>query len=239
MDTPNTAGTEGQAPLTGTPPPSDPPTGQSAGQAAGGEPTPDDGDDDPRIKRANADAARYRTRLREVEAREAALAAKVKEFEQANLTEQERRDQAFKALQDKAGEFEGSLRDRESALQHARLENAVLKAAHRLANLTKDALPLTDADAALKLMDHAAIEFEDDGQPKAESVEKALRRLARDRPWLVATTPAAGSGSSPANPPRSQSGPPMTLEDFRGKSEEWINAHWPAYLQSLGRGTGT
>jgi hypothetical protein len=118
--------------------------------------------------------------------REAAnLRAKLKEHEDAKLSDAERAEQAAAAATERAEAAEKAVRD-------ARLEAAVTLAA---------TTAKVDPAIALKLID--GVSFDDDGKP--EGVADAITRLTAAHPELVqhtapggtATNPQRGSGETP------------------------------------------
>lgn len=102
-----------------------------------------------------------------------ALEAKVAEFEKSKLTETERlqaeRDDALKNA------TAAELRAKERAVR----ADVVIAAAK---------LKIVDPDAAHRLLDASAIEFDDAGDPK--NIEKLLTDMVKTKPWLLAATQA-------------------------------------------------
>lgn len=128
------------------------------------------------VKKLRAEAAQYRTRLRELE-------AKVREDENAKLTEQER-------LQRRLAELEIAAAEKERILQERTVEyETKLKAA---------SMGIVDPDAAWRLLDLAELEFDETGRPS--NLEAALQKLIKAKPYLVQTSQYAMT-----NPSRSQS----------------------------------
>ena len=124
------------------------------------------------VRELRAEAAEYRKKLRELE-------GKVKSEEDAKLTEQEK-------LQKKLVDLEKRNADAQNAMQAKTLRYEVMLAASKLG--------IVDPDAAYRLLDTSSLEFDDEGQPK--NVEKALKNLLTNKPYL-----AGGAGhASAANP---------------------------------------
>lgn len=124
------------------------------------------------------------------------LRKRLKAFEDAeqqrkteSLSEAEKSAAQLKSLQETAAKAEN---DR-AAL---RLQLAVERAARKL--------NITDEDAAFKLMDASAVEYDDNGVPT--NVDAVLAALTKARPWLVQKTQPVASSGATANPARSEKG---------------------------------
>ena len=230
MTDPNGQAPEGQTPApaagpapTATPPPAEP-----------AAPAHDDGDaeGDPRITRANRQAAEARVKAREAAERAAAAEAELTKLKQASMSAEERQRAEFEAATKRAQELEGATRDYESRVQSMAVENAVLRAVNNLRTAKKDPIQFVDADDVMALLDRSAIQFGENGQ--AQNVDELLRDLAKRKPHLTVQPTTPGYSASTANPARSGQAPgaPTTIEDFRGKSAAYINQHWPAYLKA-------
>jgi hypothetical protein len=124
------------------------------------------------LKEARKEAAQYRTKLREAE-------TKLGTIEQAQMTDA---DKAAARLK----ELEGMVAQQADALRLASLRSEVTRQAR--------ALNIVDDDAALKLLDTAAIEYAEDGKPK--NVAALLQALVKEKPYLIGVT----SNTSAANP---------------------------------------
>jgi hypothetical protein len=116
------------------------------------------------IEKANREAAAARTKLKE-----AADAA-----ERAKLTDEERRTAELDEARSKASTAEK--RAQETALQLS-VERQARK------------LGIVDEDAAFRLLDTAAVEFDENGKPS--NVEALLKTLTESRPWLLGDGKAA------------------------------------------------
>lgn len=130
------------------------------------------------LKEARDDAIKWRARLRELEAAQ-------KQRDDAELSEAERQ---AKRLQ----ELEAELAERDSTTRRLALESAVA--------LRSNALGIVDAEVAVAMLDRDALEYDADGRPDPASLDDALRRLIKQKPYLKVQQ-AAGS---PANPARSE-----------------------------------
>jgi len=130
------------------------------------------------LKEARAEAAKYRKRLRDLEAQQQAAM-------EAELSESERQ---AKRLAD----MERELVQQQQATRSLALESAVAMRAN--------ALGIVDAEVAVALLDRDALEYDDTGRPNPESLDMALKRLIKAKPYLK----TAQAPSSPANPARSE-----------------------------------
>lgn len=144
-------------------------------QAAEGE---DRAFSDKALKEARAEAAKYRKRLRELE-------AKQQQREEAELSESERQAKRL-------AELEQAVLERDEQTRRLALESAVA--------MRSNALGIVDAEVAVKLLDPGSLDFDDAGRPDPESLDQALRSLIKSKPYLKTQPPAA----SPANPARSE-----------------------------------
>lgn len=204
------AGSGQEPPATGTPgqeptatPPATPagttaPTGQEPASTppAGQEPAGAE-DTDPRVKAANAEAARYRREAREAQARAEAAEA-------ANLTEAQRIEKERDDLR-KANE---ALADQNRTLV---VTNALTAAAQAVGLRVQDTVEILGSKITLDA----------DGQPIG--VTEAVTALLTERPYLAVTgTPgqagpgaAPGASSAPPRYKRSQLADPAFYEEHR------------------------
>lgn len=126
------------------------------------------------VRKLRAEAAEYRRKLRELE-------AKLKADEEAKMSEQER-------LQKRVAELERQVIEYQEMLRRRTLEYEVKSQASKMG--------VVDPDAAWRLIDITTIEYDEDGRPK--NLEKTLKALISARPWLLGNSAAP----SPTNPPR-------------------------------------
>src|SRR5579872_7390388 len=141
------------------------------------------------LKKANKEAAAHRVKAKELDDLKA-------QAEQEKLTEKER-------LEKKIADLQKAHDDATRSAQEFRLN----------AELRVQALQLGFADAgdAARLLDHAEIEYADDGTPT--NVADLLKALLKSKPYLAAqqqkhTSQTTGGAT---NPPRSQSNQPAAL----------------------------
>ena len=154
-----------QQPVTGQPTTND---GAASGQqpASDGQNQPADVQN-PAAQKAAQEAARYRTELREAQKRLAEYEAAQKAAEDAQLSELERTQKRLAEYQ--AAEAQWTLER-----QQWRLAQAVQMHAARLG--------IVDVDAAGKLLDTSALEYDENGQPT--NAEALLTAMLEQRPWL-------------------------------------------------------
>lgn len=142
----------------------EPPEGNGAGSGSGAGGTPPEVDE--RVQRANAEAAKFRTELR-------AAQTKIAELEGAGKTEVEKLTGSVTTL----NQENTSLRDENRKLVVQVVAGRVGIAPEARA----DAAALLPADAVADWSDQAA-------------VEKALRELVKNRPYLTGKTGGGGDG---------------------------------------------
>jgi hypothetical protein len=129
-----------------------------------------------------------------------------KTYKDEKLSDQEKREQAFKEAQD-------ALAATKNELRQARMESAVAAAA---AKLTNGAM---DAELAITLIGKD-ITFDDEGKP--QNVEQAIRAAIQKWPSLNAQPKKdAGNGNSKS---RRDQAPDLTFEDIMEMDEDEIEA---------------
>lgn len=109
-----------------------------------------------------------------------ALKAKVAEHEQAQLSASEKAELRAQDAEQKA-------KAAEARAKSIALKAAVERHAHRL--------NVIDDDAAFRLLDLTAVEYDDAGEPT--NVEALVKALVKDRPYLVAPESKNGVPPSP------------------------------------------
>lgn len=77
--------------------------------------------------------------------------------------------------------------------------------------LKASGMGFVDLDAVVKLMDWTALEFEDDGSPK--NVEAVLKKLQKDKPYLLKSEGRSGLGTPAGKAPRQPA--PVTGQETR------------------------
>jgi hypothetical protein len=87
-------------------------------------------------------------------------------------------------------------------------------------------LGLVDEDAAVRLLDRAAVQTGDDGRPV--NLPALLADMARKRPWLAGGTAEPATAANPAASRRR-----LTRDDVRRMTADEINADWDAVQIAL------
>jgi hypothetical protein len=162
-------------------------------------------DDDEAAKKAALDRKltrenqALRKRLKEQE-------EKVRKYEEASLSEQERQERRLKELEEQNRAYEDRLRE-------SSLSASVSAEAARL--------NIIDPDAAVKLLDSTSLEY--DPQTGWTGIEEALEDLVEQRPYLVrAEQKVAAPKEAPANPARRRTR--LTREALANMSQSEIDA---------------
>jgi hypothetical protein len=140
------------------------------------------------INRYLRDNRQHRESRRQAEERLAEAMAKVKEHEEAGLSELERRDRRIAELE----ELEKSWQSKYTKLQ---IGTAVRDEASTLGFI--------DPQAAYRLLDDEAIEYDKAGEPK--NIRQLLERLADSKPYLMAKAPSANGGDGRRSGPSPRS----------------------------------
>ncbi len=140
------------------------------------------------VEGLRAEAAKWRTELR-------ASQEKLSEYEKAQMSDLEKATTTAQEAQARADELAAQL-------HRERFDRAVVSAATR-ANLA-------DPEDAIRLIDESSVTVNDDGSPNRQSLDAAITRLTKDKPYLLsnATTTgtaeggARGTGGSPSEDER-------------------------------------
>lgn len=180
-DTPTTAG---ETPATA---PTTPPPGAAEDPGQEHEEEPFDKD------RAMATIQKLRSEAKLATKQVKEYATQQKLAEDAKLSEQERLSKRVQELESRESSLQQAVRERT-------LRYEVVVEAQKLG--------IVDPDAAYRLMDQKALEFDDDGTPT--NTETVLARLIKARPWLQHSTSAPGAQPptfGPTNPSTRGRGP--------------------------------
>lgn len=129
----------------------------------------DDEDDDDKLTRPERQAARYRTKLREEERKNADLNARLKALEDKDKPADEVTKRELDEARDKA----------------SRLEKQTRSMTLELAFFKSNTVDWVDPSDALRLVDLDEVEVDDDGTVDAKALRLALRDLAKRKPHLV------------------------------------------------------
>lgn len=165
--------------------PATPPAGEPGTPPAGNPPSEPPSGQEPKtfdeayVKQLRQEAAGYRKKAAEAEA----------ELEKRKAAELSETDRARK----EAADAQAKLQANEAKLKTARVKAAV--------GILAASLKIVDADAAHRLLDQAAIQFDDDGEPT--NVKALLDQLVRDKPYLI-------EKGGPTTPPNNPSRPDAT-----------------------------
>lgn len=166
-----------------------------------------------RAKELRSENASLRRRLKALEDSE-------RQREEADMSEQDK-------LVRRAQELEAQLAERDTQTRRLALESAVA--------LRSNALGIVDAEVAVALIDSHSLEFDESGRPDPESLDQALKRLIKAKPYLKTQPPAA----SPANPARTE---PMGETDAQRRARLFGGGGGifdPGTAKSLGGGVLT
>lgn len=163
-----------------------------ANPAANPDPNPADDDFDKDRAMTTIRTLREENKTAKAAAKEAeTLRAKLSEIEKAQMSEMDR-------AKTEATEKGQKLTAAEQALRQERVERQIERSAR--------ALNIIDEEAAVRLLDHSKIEYDDEGKPT--NVDALLKELAAAKTYLVAA--ASGrqqqSGGSSTNPSRPATG---------------------------------
>lgn len=139
-----------------------------------------------------------------------AIVQKSREREQAEMTELQ------KAQADKA-ELEKRLEQAAAAQKALTLQTDIVSLSAKLG--------IVDADAAFRLLDKDAIQFDANGKPT--NTEALLNDLLKAKPYLV------GAGTSAMNPGRARK---FSRDEIEKMSPAEINKNWDAIKDSLESG---
>lgn len=152
---------------------------------------------------------------------EAAKAARAAQREAKKARDRERKE---------AGQYDEILAEKEEevAAAAARAEAAEYQLEQTLRRqriaAAANRVGFKDVEDAIRFLD------EDDTEDDVQT-ERALKRLAREKPYLIDARRASGA---PVNGERSTS---LSYEDIKGMSQEQINARWDEVQAALSAGT--
>lgn len=131
-------------------------------------------------------------RAKELRSENASLRRRLKALEES----ERKRDEADMSEQEKLArrtqELEAQLEQRNTEARRLALESAVA--------VRSNALGIVDAEVAVALLDTGSLDYDETGRPDSESLDLALKRLIKAKPYLKTQPPAA----SPANPARTE-----------------------------------
>lgn len=196
----------------------EPQAGNDPGQAPDPDTTDDpqagEGGSSPEeLRRARSDAAKYRQQLRDTQ-------KTVKELQEKVQADDDAKKSELQKLTERTQSLESQVREKDGRVKSLSLENAVVKRA--------SGMGIVDPDAAYRLLDADAVEYDDNGKPT--NIEDLLKDLVEAKPYL------RGKANDPDNP-KSKSDTSTTLpngkkktalshSDIEKMSDDEINARW-------------
>ncbi len=203
----------GQAPTTTT---GQAPTTAPAGSATGGAAAGSLADaaktyDEAYVTQLRQEAAGYRIAAQKA-------ADDLKKLQDAQLSETELRERRLAELEARQADWD---RERQELLTRAAVERAARKAG------------LASEEAAFKLLDLAAVEYDAEGQP--QNLDALLTDLVKAYPFLASQPGGPMHASSPAHPAAGRS-TTLTRDDIKQMTAEQINANWEQVSKVLAGG---
>lgn len=157
------------------------------------------------LEEAVAELERTRVALKEANKMTTAKRLRLEEFEKAELE----RQQAQMSDAEKAVAAQKKLQE-ELAARDAQIAALRQEAVRFQVQLTAQEMGLIDLDAAVRLLDADALEFDEAGKPT--NVEKALKSLVAAKPYLVKPNTASPGLGTPPQRPRQPAAPGGTGE---------------------------
>lgn len=161
------------------------------------------------VKALREEAAKHRTDKQAEKARVEKLEKELKAFQDAQLSEEERRAQELEELRSS------------STTNLTRAQDAELK--YQIA-LNAGKAEIQDVKAAIKLIERDSLEFDDRGN--ITNLEDTLAALKEEHPWLIGKAAPVAPSTGTTNPPKqtSASDRKYTRAELKGMSPEKINA---------------
>lgn len=163
--------------------------------------------DEAYVKQLREEAAKHRTEKQREAKEKADLLKRLKEFEDAQLSETERAQKDFEETRTRADKNEARARDLEVKYQLA-------LAASNPAN------EIGDVRAAIKLLDRDTLEF--DGNGKITNLQDALEALKKEYPSVVASKSPSAPNTGVTNPAKAPAAKKYTRADLAGMTPERI-----------------
>lgn len=152
----------------------------------------------------------------------------------ANRVKANQAEERLKKIDDdKLSETEKLTKAAAEAAARAEAAEAKVKATQVQIEIERQArkLKIQDEEAALKLLDHTLIKYDDGGKPT--NVEALLTDLVKAKPYLIGTTSVIDGGSA-GNPGRQQGG--LTVADVKKMTRAEVDANYEAVRAALARG---
>jgi len=149
------------------------------------------------------EAASWRTKLREMETQFSSVQTQLKEFQDAQLTEQEKFTRDFEEAKTKATQFETQAREKDLALQIAMVAREE---------------KIADIKAAVKLADRELIQYDNNGQ--VSNLADVVASLRTEYPSLFNVPAPVAPNPGTTNPAKAPSATKWTREDLKTMSPE-------------------
>lgn len=202
-------------------------SGTSDSQAGSGDGSSDDGDgadssDDGKertfdavyVKKLRAEAAEARVKAKEANAELASSQAKLREREQADMTDVEKMRSDLELAQTALATATTERDSAASSLRDERINSAVIVKA--------TSLGFNDPSDALSMIDVSEL-TDDEGAVKPKAVTGALEKLAKQKPYLVGSGKGSGDGG------------PLGKTPPDPKSPEAMRAGYAKHFKKQGR----
>jgi len=164
--------------------------------------------DEATVKALRDEAAKHRTEKQAAKKELEDLQKRVKAFEDAQLSAEDKAKKELDELRNGFSTAEARAKTAELNFQVARAANAE---------------KLVDIDAAVKLIDHDALEWSDG---KITNMKEVLSDLKKAHPWLVAATQPQAPHTGTTNPPKQNGQRKVTRADLKSMSPEKILEHY-------------
>lgn len=176
--------------------------------------------DETYVKNLRDENAKRRVATRELEDKVEKLEKQVKASEREKLSDQERTAKELEEAREELTQLKSQDEQRSKAIRDTQLEADVVKAA------VHPDLGIIDPDAAFKLIDRSALEFDED-TGRATNIREVLEQLVEEKPFLVAseTERKPARTTSAAHTERSKTTVP-TREELAQMDPDEINALW-------------
>lgn len=153
------------------------------------------------LEQAMAELTKARQALKEVNSESAGRRKRLDDLEMAEKQRQDAALSEAERISKRTQELQGKVADLEKAAEVAQREHQERVIRYEVM-LKASGMGFVDLDAVTKLMDWTALEFDDDGTPK--NVEGVLKKLQKDKPYLLKTEGRSGlgtpAGKAPAAP---------------------------------------
>jgi hypothetical protein len=186
-------------------------------QQGGQVPTKEDSE----LARARAEAAKHRTELRDTKKHLQELEEKLKERDDAEKSE-------LQKATEKSTVLEAEINKAQEKVHRLTVQNAVVVKAIKL--------DIVDPDAAFRLLDLDAVEFDGD---TPTNIEDLLTKLVEDKPYLLAKGPAVRAPKVNPTQPATHGGGkkdgPLKREDIDRMTDDEIAANLDEVMEVMAK----